>query len=387
MTAAVLGATVAVAAGCGEMTIRTWVLIDEDNSGGDVAIQFAPGATPLQFDLVRLQGGFLSRVDINTAALPGTMYGTLTLEDVRIAGEVSGTIVGKLCTWNDPEGVSGGDISIDLLGGVTRTDLFLDAKARTQVQDALGMDPVDFEEEIDFDLGDGLGINEFVAAFNAGSPAGLFSTQTSISSTVDMGGIQSTFTMDAAVVNGSLPPTFDADLLDYCQDNFDSQVGGKEIFYGMNTKSSYMRRAGNDTPLDPLVIPLAEVGAAPGDVVRLKRVGTWATLIAFANGPETSVGGVFSSTDEILPWYHLDRIPGAIDVAPDLNSWWSIVCFLGNCADWGGDEIPEDFPIYGTTTISVPAGAAYLFVAPVDGLRRYADNTGMGLGVSVEVNP
>ena len=70
-----------------------------------------------------------------------------------------------------------------------------------------------------------------------------------------------------------------------------------------------------------------------------------------------------------------------------MNTWISIVCIFGQCVDWGGDDIPEDFPITAGIDIEIPADARFLFVAPVDGFRRYIDNTGMGFGVRVEVNP
>jgi hypothetical protein len=135
------------------------------------------------------------------------------------------------------------------------------------------------------------------------------------------------------------------------------------------------------------VISLAEVGASPGDTLRLATVGTYSILTLLMDGADTKLGGVFSSTDEVLDPSVLDRIPGAIDVAPNIHTWISIVCVWGICADWGGDDIPEDFRIDPTRDIVVPGGAQYLVVAPIDGFRNWQDNTGMGFGVSVEVNP
>ena len=105
------------------------------------------------------------------------------------------------------------------------------------------------------------------------------------------------------------------------------------------------------------------------------------------DGTDTRLGGVFSSTDEVLDPSVLDRIPGAIDVAPNVNTWVSIVCIWGQCADLGGDDIPEDFRIDPTRDIEVPEGAEYLVVAPIDIWRNWQDNTGFGFGVTVEVNP
>ena len=140
--------------------------------------------------------------------------------------------------------------------------MFLDAKAATSVTDFLGMGDLDFEEEIDFDLGAGLSVITFLGAFLSGDTSNLFSTTSTISSTIVSGPITSVFEMNTVVTNGPLPPTFDADLLAYCGDRFGTQGMGAGTFYGINTKSTYLRKSGNDTPKPPLAIELEE-GPAP----------------------------------------------------------------------------------------------------------------------------
>jgi hypothetical protein len=385
ISTAVLAAVAMLAAGCGEMTIRTWVTIIEDESGGYVEVSVGGGA-PIEFDMLRLQGGFLTEVKLNTAELPGPMNGTLELVDVRIAGEVAG-LVGKLCTWNDPTGASTGTLVIDLFGGNNETELFLDAKASTSISDLLGMPPVDFEEYIEMDLGSGLGIEQFLDAFTAGTPAGLFETESTIASTIAMGAITTVFAMETVVTNGAEPPSFDVDLLDYCGAHFATQGYGDALFYSINAKSGYLRHNGTDIPLDPLVIPLADIGAQPGDTLNLATVGGYHLLFSLKDGFETRLGGVFSSTDEVLPPSELFRIPGAIDVPLNVYTWPSIFCLFGECTDLGGDDIGEDFPINPSLNIVVPAGAQYLIVAPIDGWRVWGDNTGMGFGMTVAVSP
>lgn len=101
----VLGlALLAVAAsGCGQLTIRTWVTVIEEDSSGMLTIGGATQGPPIS----RLQGGFLSAIQVNTNDLDGIMNGTLVMEDVRLAGFIEGGI-GRLCNWNDPAGSSGG---------------------------------------------------------------------------------------------------------------------------------------------------------------------------------------------------------------------------------------------------------------------------------------
>lgn len=380
---AAVAAVAMLSTACGEMTTRTWINLVEEESGGSVTIDLGRETT---FDMVRLQGGFFATVTMNTLDLPGPMNGTIVLEDVRMAGEIEG-LLGMMCTWNDPDGSSGGELVVDLLGGETTSTLYLDAKATTQFSDAIGIPPVDFEQAIEFDMGDGLGIDTFINIFLEGSPAGMFNAESVLSSEIDLAGIQSVFEMRTVIENGTTPPVFDADLLAFCADRFAVQGLGNGTFYGINSKSSYMRLNANDPAKEPLAIDLAEIGAVPGDTLRLTRVGTYAILPLFKDGPETKVGGVFSSTDEVLPGNQLFRIPGAIDAGPDINTWPSIFCIFGTCNDLGGDDVGYDFPFSTGLDVVVPAGANFLFVAPIDGFRHYSDNAGMGFGVEIEVKP
>lgn len=150
----------------------------------------------------------------------------------------------------------------------------------------------------------------------------------------------------------------------------------------LDPRPTYLRL--NDDPAPAATpIDLASVGVAPGEYVRLLSVGD------FDNGPQgdtfDSLIGVFSSTPELLPSGNQHRVPGAIDTGFEFQS-----------ADtWYGSlptDIPEDFAItYGadipSVMIRVPAGAAFLFVAPHDSL--YYDNTDPDgdFGLRLEVVP
>jgi hypothetical protein len=385
IAAGLLGAVAILATGCGELTIRTWVKVVEEDSGGALSFDVG-GSVPWVFPVLRIQGGLLTEVTINTTEVLGPMNGTVELTDVRLAGEVFGA-TGMMCTWNDPEGSSGGTLTLDLISGTTASEIILDAWSHTQLNDIMGLGSFEIEEVVDFDLGAGLDADALLAAVESGSSAGLFDTTTSISAEVERQGVKVIFTMDLALTNGPEPPFFDADLVEYCGDRFASQGLGEALYYGINSKSGYLRGLAKDTIADPLVIPLADLGAVPGDTLRLETVGTYSTLELLMDGTDTKLGGVFSSTDEVLSPSVLDRIPGAIDVAPNVYTWVSIVCIFGQCADFGGDDIPEDFRIDPAIDIAVPAGAEYLVVAPIDFWRNWQDNSGFGFGVTVEVNP
>lgn len=381
---AALGLVMSFALGCGELTTRTWINIIEEESSGHILLALVPGTDPVEHKIRRLQGGFLAEVKIRTADLPGPMNGSIELTDVRIAG-ISPGLIGNICTWSDPDGFSGGPLVIDVLGGTAESSMFMDAFAMTKVSEFFGLGPVVFEEEIDFDLASAFDMVAFFEAFLTGSADGLFATETSIASTMHILGLEAVFAMNTVVTNTGQPPVIDNDLLAYCDDFFYTQGVGESHVEILNVKTSYLRHAGNDRPGDPTVIPLAEFGAGPGSVLRISTVGTYSEGITLSDGSDTRLGGVFSSTDVVRPSGELFRIPGAIEAGADINTWPSIVCFLGVCEDKGGDDILQDFRIDPTLTITVPAGAHYLVVAPVAPWRIYGDNTGLGFGVQIDV--
>lgn len=372
--------------GCGQLTIRTWVKIieGEENSSGYIQLNFPPPLPPRPPDpIVGLQGGMLTAVQLDTRDLLAGMEGTLVLEDVRIAG-MSPTLVGQLCTWNDPEGDSSGTFTMDLLGGTSTTELFLDAKAQTFVSASLGLPPTDIETPVDLDLGGALDITAFLGALNTGTVEGMFATQTSLTNSVEILGVDADFTMDLSLNNGPTPPVFSADLLSFCQGYFDEQ--GTALFYGLNSKSSYLL-ARFDKPADPLVVSLADMGAAPGDTLRMTAVGTFADSTLLKDGSNTRVTGVFSATDTVLSRSSSDRIPDAIDAGANYTTphYWTCIGLI--CLPFPSTDIPEDFRIDPQVDVVVPAGAQYLIMAPVDGGLKYDDNSGLGFGVDIEVNP
>src|SRR4030095_1419962 len=86
---------------------------------------------------------------------------------------------------------------------------------------------------------------------------------------------------------------------------------GRDIAYVLNSKSSYLRANPPDAPKDPLVIPLADLGAYPGNRLRLTRFGTFSDLTELKDGTQATVTGVFSSSSTVLPADRQTRIPRA----------------------------------------------------------------------------
>lgn len=364
--------------GCGNLTIRTWIKVVEDQSTGSVEVG------PLGvFPVERIQGGFLSTVQIDTTqVLDQPLQGTIVLDDVRIAANQPG-LLGPLCVWGDPLATSGGTVTLDLFGGASSADLTLALLATTELSEGIGQPPLALTEDASFPLS-GVTLDALLAAAENGSADGLFSATAAFQGSAQVLGTPAEFNLDLAVTNEGTPPLFDADLLSFCGSHFAEQGG--DLFYGLNSKSSYLRADDGDEPAEPLVIPLAELGAAPGDVLRLASVGTYSDETILKDGSRTKLGGVFSASDVVRNRTERYRVADAIDAGSDFGTGSHLRCFLFFCAKLRTD-VAEDFRIDPGVDVVVPAGASHLVVAPVARELEWEDNSGFGFGVSVEVNP
>lgn len=230
--------------------------------------------------------------------------------------------------------------------------------------------------------------DSLLAATESGSVDGLFAAQTSFTGASSLGGIPATFDLDLSVTNGAEPPLFDADHLAFCGGYFDEQ--GSDVFYGLNSKSTYLRTRSGDTTADPLAIPLADVGAAPGDVLRLTAVGTYSDETLLRDGTETRSTGLLSASDVLGPAGDRDRVVDAIDAGTNIGTGYYVECFFIFCS-LRKTDVAEDFRVDPTVDVVVPAGAQYLFVAPTPWSQEWSDNSGsgsgFGFGVEIEVNP
>ena len=137
-------------------------------------------------------------------------------------------------------------------------------------------------------------------------------------------------------------------------------------------------------PIDPAVvdapaIDLAALGIAPGDLIRLRRLGTFTRGVALDPEGPLDLAGVFASGAVLADRNQLNRVPGAVNggVAPP---------FVTELIPWSPQDletdIGEDFAIR-DVHVRVPAGAAYLFVAAPD--YYYSDNADSDGDLYVEV--
>jgi hypothetical protein len=150
----------------------------------------------------------------------------------------------------------------------------------------------------------------------------------------------------------------------------------------VDPKATYLH-TNLDASNDTVPVDLAALAITPGMHLRLTTLGD------FDNGPQPddrlNMLGIFSATSTLLGEANLDRVQDAIDAGFDVQT---VVTYYGSQAT----DVAEDFPVVvGTArelTITVPTGAAYLFLACHDSL--YYDNSDPDgdFGVQIDViNP
>lgn len=377
----VLGASALAASGCGQLTIRSWVKVVQAESSGSVRLVFF--GSPITLGLSRIQGGFSSTVRIDTREiLSGPLQGTIELEDVRMAMQGQSSL-GMVCTWADPTGPSTGTVVLDLGGGPSQASLTLDLKATSQLQKALRLPDADLVQSAVLPIDEGFSLDALLAAQESGETNGLFASATHFTGSTRLGNIPATFDLALEVTNDAEPPLFDPDYLFFC--GIFAKWRG-DLFYGLNSKSTYLRVEDGDTAAQPLAISLAELGAQAGDRLRLAPVGTYSDQNVLKDGTDRRLTGVFSASDVVGPPGDRHRIPDAIDAGTDVITESYLECILIFCTLRSSD-IPQDFRIDPTVDVVVPANAQYLFVSPTPTGQWWNDNSGFGFGVTVDVNP
>ncbi len=371
-----------LSSGCGRLTIRTWVKVVEAESSGSVNIDFGG---PRVLPLGRVQGGFLGVVSLDTTNLLKPLPGTITLREIRIAADEPG-VLGNVCVWGDPAVPSAGTVVVNILGGgPSSANLVLGLRATTGLSETFGLDPVSLQQPASFDLGSGLNITTLLSAADSGSADGLFATSAAFVGATDIAGIPVEFDLDLQVTNEATPPLFDGDLATFCGPYFAEQ--GTKLFYGLNPKSSYLLSDRLDDPKPPLVIPLADIGAAPGSTLRLAKVGAYSDSGSLlADGTDTRLSGVFSATNVVRGPNEQKRVTGAIDAGANVVTGSVTRCFLLLCFPQSTD-VAEDFRIDPTVDVVVPAGARFLVVAPLSKDLSWGGNSNFGFGVDVTVDP
>ncbi|MHB8743537.1 MAG: VPLPA-CTERM sorting domain-containing protein [Sulfuricaulis sp.] len=149
----------------------------------------------------------------------------------------------------------------------------------------------------------------------------------------------------------------------------------------VDPKATFLETSGETDP-SSIPVSLSGLGLTSGDAILLAEQGSF----NFCCGQSTAMIALFSSSSSILDGSNLNRVPGAIGFP---GSGVSTVTYFGNI----NNSITQDFFVNpagsGGTTVTIPTGANYLFVAADDSL--YSDNSlsgSPGFGVSISnVNP
>lgn len=361
--------------GCGDLTIRTWVKVVEDQSTGEVRF-FSPTNPPFVFE--RIQGGFLATIVMDTTNVLAPLEGTLRIDDIRLAAAEPRRL-GYFCAWQNPTQPSVGSVYLDLFGGHGTTEVTANLRTTDGFTGVVTEISADMALEMEGDL-----LSSFLAASDSGSADGLFATQAPFEGTADVGGVQAFFSLDLVVTNDTTPPLFDADHLYNCAWYWEPDQGSA-LYHGVNSKSSYLRAWPGDDPTAPRIIALADIGALPGETISLTQIGAFSDSTTLEDGRKTAMTAVFSSTNELRDPSYRYRIPGAIDAGPDINTGGYWTCFF--LCWFNSSDIPQDFRVDPGLSIVVPPGANYLFVAPLSPEREWEDNSGFGFGLDVDPGP
>ena len=179
-----------------------------------------------------------------------------------------------------------------------------------------------------------------------------------------------------------------AQLLDNCADYW--PLSGAELDYVLHPRGTYLHTV-LDQRKPPLAIDLGELGAQPGDLLRLRGKGSFQDLTP----PRSGIAAVFSRDGDLrndpVGWvwvktwwifgtwrFDPSRLRDAIDAGSDVGTPKTFY-FLNQT------DIPEDFAVGGQTDVVVPPDAGVLYLTPIDNL--FQDNLSFDLRVGVEVNP
>lgn len=143
----------------------------------------------------------------------------------------------------------------------------------------------------------------------------------------------------------------------------------------LNPTRTYLR-TNNDAALDARPLDLAIRGFAPGDAIELQRVGEYSV-------DRYGLAGMFSATAELLAADQQARVTGALEAGLDVTTTPTADGALPT-------DVPQDFEISpetmaaGPVRLTIPAGAEFLWLTPID--DSFGDNTDADadFGVSIQ---
>lgn len=151
---------------------------------------------------------------------------------------------------------------------------------------------------------------------------------------------------------------------------FFASAAAQSMTFPMDPRATFLLYDySSDWPMPPVIVPLATLGAAPGQWLRVQSSGAF----SLGGGVDTQqrLLAVFSSSSALQPGYFSHRVLGALPAGPALTTGLTYVNSLPT-------DIPQDFLASLTghadsVLVPVPVGATHLFLGTFD--SYYSDNT------------
>lgn len=134
--------------------------------------------------------------------------------------------------------------------------------------------------------------------------------------------------------------------------------------YVLSPNATYLHTSGDPGAQNSLVIDLTSLAIAPGDTIVLQQLGAYKNASASPDTATQTVG-VFSSSATLLAASNLSRVSGALSAGSPFVT-------PNTGVNNEPTDIGQDFQV-SSTTVVVPVGARYLFLAASDAF--YGDNS------------
>ncbi len=349
--------------GCGQpLTIATWMNAEP---GSEVSLRV------FRQDIVGpLEGGLFTviRLDLSNPLL---ITGTIEVEQLRLASP------GLTCIRKDTTSTLHGTIAINVLTGEQSVDFPLAVIASGAIfpGDISGVGappPGSIQFPIDATL--------LEPILQTGSLDGQLVLPISVNQSFAVGNINIPAKVQMTLRSSSRPPTVSLDAATECGASWALQ--GSELDYTLNARGTYLHTV-VDNRQPPQAIDLAALGLLPGDRVTLRRKGSYADNVQLS---ARRVAAAFSATNSLRTdpiggpfWrFNWSRLPQAINAGSDVTTprtfWFGLPT-----------DIKEDFEVLDMTTLTVPAGAKFLFLTPID--NHFDENFSFDLRVGIDRAP
>lgn len=370
---AVLGAFLFGLTGCsGQLTLPAWLNIDPSQS----TLQLQ--ANGVDLGTSQLQGGIYAKINMDLSkVLTGVVTGTIQVPRIEIATQ--NPLLGPICVAanysspNYPNGPPAGNFSLNVFTGASSVDFPLLTSATAFGQTVGSDQPIDITNvsfPLDISLVNGL--------LSSGEVDGLIQLPLSVQQPFQLGAISATATIAGVVTSSSVPPDA-SQLITTCQSSPAFLQQSAPVVVVVNSKRTYLRTFW-DNAKDARVVSLAQLGAKPGDTLRLSTAGSFTSTTGKPGSGR--IVAAFSSSNTLLanPGFFgsVSRLPGALDAGVDITTPRTYYFRLPT-------DISQDFEVQSNTEVVVPAGAAYILFTPYD--SHFDDNFSTDLRVQIEVNP